>query len=79
MSRCYLFFQRLYIAAKIAPDILCQTENIAPGTVAMARFEKAVFARLVASPEFCIPISIESAFVFCGVSLKALPSPKPHA
>lgn len=49
--------------ASIAPEILCQTEKIAPGAVAMDRFEKAVPARDVASPEFCIPISIDNAFL----------------
>lgn len=39
--------------------MLCHTENMAPGTVAMARAENAVAARLVASPEFCMPISME--------------------
>ena len=57
--------------------MLCQTEKIAPGTVAMSRFGNAVPARLVARPEFCIPISMESAFVFAGGSLSSLPSPKP--
>ena len=42
--------------------MLCQTEKMAPGTVAIARPENAVAARLVASPEFCIPISMESDF-----------------
>ena len=51
--------------ASIAPEMLCHTEKIAPGTVAMDRFGNAVPARDVASPEFCIPISIDSAF-FCG-------------
>ena len=59
--------------------MLCHTEKIAPGTVAIARFGNAVPARLVASPEFCILISMESAFVFAGGSLRSLPSPKPHA
>ena len=39
--------------------MLCHTENMAPGTVAMARPENAVAARLVARPEFCMPISME--------------------
>lgn len=41
--------------------MLCHTEKIAPGTVVIARLLNEVTARLVASPEFCIPISTESA------------------
>ena len=63
----YLSVQRLYIFAKIAPEILCHTEKMAPGTVAIARSGNAVPAKDVARPEFCIPISIERAFVFAGV------------
>ena len=44
----------------------------------MARLGKAVAARLVARPEFCIPISIERAFIFGGVRRKIFPSPKPQ-
>ena len=42
--------------ASNAPDILCHTEKIAPGTVAIARSGKEVCASDVARPEFCIPI-----------------------
>lgn len=42
--------------------MLCQTENIAPGTVANAMLGNAVAASVVANPEFCMPISKESAF-----------------
>ncbi len=49
------------MAASRAPEILCHTLKMAPGTVAMARFGKAVPAKDVARPEFCIPISTESA------------------
>ena len=55
---------RLKRLARTAPEILCHTEKTAPGTVAMGRPEKAVDARDVASPEFCIPTSMESAFFF---------------
>ena len=44
------------------PDMLCHTEKIAPGTVAMAKLGKDVIAKEVANPEFCIPISIDIAF-----------------
>ena len=66
------------MAAKIAPDILCQTEKTAPGTVAMARSGKALAARLVASPEFCIPISIDRARVFAEPDFIVFPIMKPH-
>ena len=59
--------------------MLCQTEKIAPGTVAMASAGKAEAARAVARPEFYIPISIESALVLGGGSLRILPSPNPAA
>ena len=49
--------------ARIAPEILCHTEKIAPGTVAMAMFGKAEPAREVARPEFCMPISMATAFL----------------
>ena len=54
----------------MAPDMLCQTLNTAPGTVASAREGKEVAARLVASPEFYIPTSIEIAFFFASGTFK---------
>ena len=51
---------------------------MAPGTVAIASEENAVAARLVASPEFCMPISMESAFVLGVENLSILPRPKPQ-
>ena len=42
------------------PEILCHTLKIAPGIAATA--PKCIIARDVASPEFCIPTSIEIAF-----------------
>ena len=66
------------ILAKIAPEILCHTEKTAPGTVAIARFGNAVPASDVASPEFCIPISIDNAFFLEAGSLSNLPSKYPH-
>ena len=64
--------------ASIAPEMLCHTEKIAPGTVAIASDENAVPARLVASPEFCMPISMESAFVLEVEKCNSLPSPNPQ-
>ena len=58
--------------------MLCHTEKIAPGTVAIASDENAVAARLVARPEFCIPISMESAYVLGVENLSNLPIPKPQ-
>ena len=58
--------------ASMAPEILCHTENMAPGTVAMASEENAVAARLVASPEFCMGASLfmqERHFDTVGQSL----------
>ena len=66
-SGYYLFsFHFLKTEAKIPPDILCHTEKIAPGTVAIAKLGNDVIAKEVANPEFCIPISIDIAF-FCDV------------
>lgn len=60
----YLFFAQessllpsssilLRMPASMAPEMLCHTEKIAPGTVARDRSRKAVHASEVASPEFC--------------------------
>ena len=58
--------------------MLCQTEKIAPGTVAMGICGKVLDASEVARPEFCIPISIETAF-FLGMSiLNRIPIRNPH-
>lgn len=68
---CYLIL--LKILARIAPEILCHTENMAPGTVAIERSGKAVPASDVANPEFCIPISMERAFFLVAGSFKRTP------
>lgn len=47
--------------ANMAPDTLCQTLNTAPGTVASGYAAKWTAAREDASPEFCIPTSIDTA------------------
>ena len=52
------------IQAKRAPDILCQAEKIAPGTVAIGIEVKCALARPVARPEFCMPTSTERAIAF---------------
>ena len=65
--------------ARIAPEMLCQTEKMAPGTVAIERSGKAVVAREVARPEFCMPTSIERAFVFGTFNRNNLPTPNAHA
>ena len=62
----------------MAPEILCHTENIAPGTVAIAKLENDTLASDVARPEFCIPISIDIAFIFGKGILSIIPSKKPH-
>ncbi len=64
--------------ARIAPEMLCHTEKIAPGTVAIARFENETLARDVARPEFYIPISIDIAFTFDKGILSNFPSRKPQ-
>ena len=51
--------------------MLCHTENIAPGTVAIARSGNDVPASDVANPEFYIPISTDKAFVFCKPLISA--------
>lgn len=43
------------------PEKLCHAENMAPGIAAMGNIAKCVAASEVASPEFCIPTSIETA------------------
>ena len=73
-----LSFHLLYILANIAPEMLCHTEKIAPGTVAIANEANDVNARLVARPEFCIPISIEIAFVFAVLYFNIFPNPNPQ-
>ena len=57
--------------AIIAPDILCHTLNIAPGTVAIAKFGKAFVAKLEARPEFYIPTSIAIVFLWRKFSPKS--------
>ena len=59
--------------------MLCHTEKIAPGTVAIASVLKEEAARLVAKPEFCIPTSTHKALVFAALSLRSLPTPNPQA
>ena len=61
-----------YILAIIAPEILCHTLKTAPGIVANGYCAKCTVAREVASPEFCIPTSMEIALHFdmpCSSSL----------
>ena len=65
--------------ARIAPEILCHTEKMAPGTVAIASDGNAVPAREAARPEFCMPISIVSALVCAMSSFNSFPSPNPQA
>ena len=51
--------------ARIGPEILCHTENTAPGTAAIGLIAPVVanlVAKVAARPEFCIPISIERVF-----------------
>ncbi len=47
--------------AAILPEKLCHVENIAPGTAASGNAAKCVAASDVASPEFCMPTSMEIA------------------
>ena len=61
------------------PDILCHTEKIAPGTVAIAKLGKDVIAKEVANPEFCMPISIDIAFFFAVFMCKRDAIIKPAA
>jgi len=69
---------RRKMLANTAPEMLCHTEKMAPGTVAIVRFGNAVAAREVARPEFCIPISMESAFFLVSGSFKRIPSRYPQ-
>ena len=50
------FIKRLLMAAKIEPDMLCQTLNTAPGKA--AAMPKNCLERAAARPEFCIPTSM---------------------
>lgn len=54
-------YSRFTNLAKIAPAILCQTLNIAPGTADKGIVAKCVCASVQASPEFCIPTSTDIA------------------
>ena len=76
-SQLKLSFHFLKTEAKIPPDILCHTEKMAPGTVAMAKLGKDVIAKEVANPEFCIPISIDMAFFWAVFMCKMEAIPKP--
>ena len=62
----FVFF--LNTLAATLPEKLCQTENIAPGTVANGKAAKCSAASEVASPEFCMPTSIEIAVRRAGSS-----------
>jgi len=73
----YLIFFK--ILANTAPEILCHTEKIAPGTVAIERSGNADPAKDVARPEFCIPISIDKAFFFATGRFSSFPSKYPQA
>ena len=64
-------------AAKMAPDILCHTEKMAPGTVAIAKFGNDVIASEVANPEFCMPISIDIAFFLARFMCRSVATPNP--
>ena len=66
------------IPARSAPEILCHTENIAPGTVAIERSGNVPAANVVARPEFCIPISMATAFFLDISILKMIPIINPH-
>ena len=63
--------------ARTAPEMLCHTENTAPGMVASGYCAKWAAAREVARPEFCIPTSREIARHLVESSFSSLPTPKP--
>ena len=63
--------------ARTAPEMLCHTENTAPGMVASGYCAKWAAAREVARPEFCIPTSMEIARHLVESSFSSLPTPKP--
>ena len=63
-----------YDFASTAPEMLCHTENTAPGMVASGYWAKWAAARLVARPEFCIPTSMEMARHLVESSFRALPT-----
>ena len=50
--------------ARTAPEMLCHTENTAPGMVASGYCAKWAAAREVARPEFCIPTSMEICLLY---------------
>lgn len=70
---------RLKNRAISAPEMLCHTLNTAPGTVAIAIAWKCVAARLQASPEFCIPTSMLTAFALSCPIFRSLAAAKPRA
>ena len=51
------------------PEKLCQTEKMAPGTVAIGNMAKWVAASEVASPEFCIHLQRLEVETICAVVL----------
>ena len=51
------------------PEKLCQTEKMAPGTVAIGNMAKWVAASEVASPEFCIHLQRLEVETMCAVVL----------
>lgn len=58
----------------MAPLRLCHTEKIAPGTVDIGYIAKWTVAKELASPEFCIPTSIEIAEHLSWLSRNTLPT-----
>ena len=68
---------RRYKYATIAPEKLCHTLNKAPGMVASGYAAKCMVARLLASPEFCMPTSMDIALFFGSGKPSKRPIRKP--
>ena len=66
------------ISDRNAPEILCQTEKIAPGVAAIGILAKTLFASVAASPEFCMPTSIVSALTFAADIPESRATPNPN-
>ena len=61
--------------AKIVPLMLCQAQEMAQGTTAIGLdATKKVMARLVPSPAFCMPTSMERVRFFATENWHILPT-----
>ena len=65
--------------AYTAPEMLCHTLNTAPGTAASGMLAKCTVASELASPEFCMPTSMDSVRICSLVRRRTRPTRYPRA